>query len=302
MDSELYQTDEPARSKAATAIQNAYRCKVAKQELAFLKDDYAEEMKWRQQLRRRRARIEQLERELQHVEELPSSEVDKFATTSRFGLRNHDAAVRTIQGAWRTKGRREQRVELRAEKRKEAAKAIQQFFRRRKEERRKRTQYKASAVSRSIEVGRREVDGGEFELLSIQRVKELQQKVTTYLESKREERSFAVPSEEQVGELQQRAKSAIANYKANRPAMLKDTHQRFELRASTASAFAALWGGDGLANLLADRGLQAGARGQERVGMEQGQEYAALVEAQGAREHRSFLQALHGSAPVAWSS
>lgn len=96
----------------------------------------------------------------------------RFATTSRFGLRNHDAAVRTIQGAWRTKGRREQRVELRAEvscggflmfvdwvrdgnrcacavrrrssffmcvptqKRKEAAKAIQQFFRRRKEERR----------------------------------------------------------------------------------------------------------------------------------------------------------------------
>jgi len=75
-----------------------------------------------------RQRIERLERELRHVENLPALEVDRYAATARYGMRGVEAAVQTIQGAWRAVVRARRRRTQRSECRDRAARVLQAFF------------------------------------------------------------------------------------------------------------------------------------------------------------------------------
>ena len=86
---------------ALVKIQSAARGKVAREELKRLEADEKEEREWRIALSKRRERIERLERELQHVEEMPAAAVDTYSQTARYGRNNKDAAARAIQGIFR---------------------------------------------------------------------------------------------------------------------------------------------------------------------------------------------------------
>ena len=63
---------------AAIRLQCVGRMFLSRREIKRLRKDCEEEERWRQALQRRRARIERLERELRHVEELPASEIGKI--------------------------------------------------------------------------------------------------------------------------------------------------------------------------------------------------------------------------------
>jgi len=65
---------------------------------------------------------------LRHVENLPALEVDRYAATARYGMRGVEAAVQTIQGAWRAVVRARRRRTQRSERRDRAARALQAFF------------------------------------------------------------------------------------------------------------------------------------------------------------------------------
>jgi len=110
-------------------VQCAVRCGLARRELRQLRAWFEEEHKWRQALKRRRARIERLERELRHVENMPALDVDRYAATARYGMRGVEAAVQTIQGAWRSLLRMRRRQRQRRERQNRAAEVLQRFFR-----------------------------------------------------------------------------------------------------------------------------------------------------------------------------
>ena len=87
--------------KALVKIQCAARNKTARAERKRLEEERDEERQWRIALDKRRERIERLERELAHVEEMPAAAVDKYSSTARYGRNNKDAAARAIQGVFR---------------------------------------------------------------------------------------------------------------------------------------------------------------------------------------------------------
>ena len=86
-----------SEDEALLVIQCAVRCRLSKRELRQLRAWHLEDQKWRLALKRRRQRIERLERELRHVENLPAVDVDRYASTARYGMRGIEAAVQTIQ-------------------------------------------------------------------------------------------------------------------------------------------------------------------------------------------------------------
>jgi len=122
-------TELSAAEKAALrVIQCSLRCALSRRQLRQLSSWFEEEQKWRQALKRRRARIERLERELRHVENMPAMDVDRYAATARYGMRGVEAAVQTIQGAWRSLVRARRRLLQRLERRNRAAAVLQCFF------------------------------------------------------------------------------------------------------------------------------------------------------------------------------
>jgi len=118
--------------------------------------------------------------------------------------------------------------------------------------------------------------------------------VNSHLQSTRSDPSGVKPSKEQLEELRQRAQNALTNYKASLPSQRLLLQQRAELRESAASSYLSLCGASSLDNLLRDRQLEACAKGQEKIGLEQGPEYAALVEQIAGKEHKALLAAIRG--------
>eukprot|EP00290_Baffinella_frigidus_P020161 CAMPEP_0180192088 /NCGR_PEP_ID=MMETSP0987-20121128/1799_1 /TAXON_ID=697907 /ORGANISM="non described non described, Strain CCMP2293" /LENGTH=117 /DNA_ID=CAMNT_0022146703 /DNA_START=81 /DNA_END=431 /DNA_ORIENTATION=+ len=110
---------------AATRLQCAGRMFFARREAKLLRTELEEEQRWRQALQRRRARIERLERELRHVEELPASDIERYTSGARYGLNNKLASARTIQGAWRAVRRARHRRQRLADAREKAVRKIQ---------------------------------------------------------------------------------------------------------------------------------------------------------------------------------
>ncbi len=68
--------------RALRVIQCAVRCSLAKRQHQQLRKWWDEDQKWRLALKRRRQRIERLERELRHVENLSAVDVDRYAVTA----------------------------------------------------------------------------------------------------------------------------------------------------------------------------------------------------------------------------
>jgi len=163
---------------AATRLQCAGRMFFARRDAKLLRTELEEERRWRQVLGRRRARIERLERELRHVEELPASDIERYTGSARYGLNNKLASARTIQGAWRAVQRARQRRRRLAEAREKAVRKIQGFLRRRQRTRQQRA--KAGDVPPKLQptkhAAAREDDEAP-ELPSMQRVRELQTQV-----------------------------------------------------------------------------------------------------------------------------
>jgi DNA repair exonuclease SbcCD ATPase subunit len=126
-----------AEKDALRVIQCSIRCAISRGRLRQLSSWFEEEQKWRQTLKRRRARIERLERELRHVENMPALDVDRYAATARYGMRGVEAAVQTIQGAWRSLVRARRRLRQRLERRNRAAAVLQRFFKKYEKLRRK---------------------------------------------------------------------------------------------------------------------------------------------------------------------
>jgi hypothetical protein len=114
--------------QALMVIQRSVRCSLARRELRQLRAWFEEDNKWRLALKRRRQRIERLERELGYVENLPALDVDRYAAMARYGMNGVAAAVQTIQGAWRALLRARRRRHLRAERQDKAARLLQKFF------------------------------------------------------------------------------------------------------------------------------------------------------------------------------
>lgn len=183
----------------------------ARQEVKLLRSEREEEKRWRQALQRRRARIERLERELRHVEELPASEIERYTSGARYGLKNTHACAMTIQGAWRSVLRARQRRQCIAEAQEKAVRRLQKFFRRQQRLRRKHAKGgeapRKHTSTKSIAAQR--MDDTAPELPSMQRVRELQAQVTKYLEERRRDPLRTKYSEEQLKDFSHRAQSAI---------------------------------------------------------------------------------------------
>mmetsp|Transcript_46510 Transcript_46510/g.72795 ORF Transcript_46510/g.72795 Transcript_46510/m.72795 type:complete len:235 (+) Transcript_46510:141-845(+) len=158
-------------------IQNAIRIRFAKREFKELKKEFDEEEEWRAALRRRRQRIEKLERELQHVEELQPVDVERFVASSRYGLQNNTSAASCIQGFWRTRVRSRRRAELLKEARDRAARKLQGFYRKWSSRTRKDKDTKQKGTKSRTEADKRRPVEDAVELPSMQRVRELQAKV-----------------------------------------------------------------------------------------------------------------------------
>lgn len=124
--------------RATVVIQCAVRCGLARRVTRREREWWEEDQRWRQALLRRRQRIERLERELRHVENLPALDVDRYAATARYGIKGTTAAVQTIQGFWRAVLRRRRRRQRQQEARDKAARTLQSFLKKYPKLRKKR--------------------------------------------------------------------------------------------------------------------------------------------------------------------
>jgi len=249
---------------AAIRLQCVGRMFFSRREIKRLRRDCEEEERWRQALQRRRARIERLERELRHVEELPASEIERYTFDARYGLNNKHASARTIQGAWRAGRRAKLRRQRMAEAREKAARRLQDYFRH-LQNKRHHHPASASAVLRQKapkSLASQRQDDVAPELPSMQRVRELQSQVTKHLDERRRDPTRGKLSDEQLKDLSQRAESAISTYKSQQTIARRDARERLELRDATASFFSALWACRSMADLLNDRQLEALSKNQ----------------------------------------
>lgn len=196
---------------AATRLQCAGRMFFARREAKLLRTELEEEQRWRQALQRRRARIERLERELRHVEELPASDIERYTSGARYGLNNKLASARTIQGAWRAVRRARHRRQRLADAREKAVRKIQGFLRRRQRKRQQRAKAgdRPPKLAPTKSASAQREDDAAPELPSMQRVRELQAQVTKHLEERRREPSRTKFTDEHLKDLSQRVESAI---------------------------------------------------------------------------------------------
>jgi len=282
---------------AATRLQCAGRMFFARREAKLLRTELEEEQRWRQALQRRRARIERLERELRHVEELPASDIERYTSGARYGLNNKLASARTIQGAWRAVRRARHRRQRLADAREKAVRKIQGFLRRRQRKRQQRAKAgdRPPKLAPTKSASAQREDDAAPELPSMQRVRELQAQVTKHLEERRREPSRTKFTDEHLKDLSQRVESAIGSYRGLQAHARRDARERLELRDATASFFSSLWTCKGMGQLLKDRQLDALSKGQGWTAITgagaEGEEYKELLMSAALREHEALSAA-----------
>ena len=276
--------------RAIAVIQRALRCGLARRDLRQLRTWFEEDNKWRQVLKRRRKRIEKLERELRHVESLPALEVDRYASTARFGMSGVVAAVMTIQGAWRSVLRARRRRVQRAERQDKAACVLQRFMKKYPKLHKKKKRSQGQPAPAKTSDGKRERET-PWELPSVQVVRALQARVTAHIEAWRAVQR--VRSEAELQDLAHRAKTRYAELKQTGLASSrKDTLAWNTMRQDTAACYLAVRSCHGIEALEADADLDACAKDQRFIVGVYDKEYAELVHSAAHMQHNQMLKAI----------